>query len=155
MKIFLLLIFCLLINIFIGCDTHVLTDTTTDEKQLLLLEYNWLKAEFSLDTTYLSSIMDTTFTDISEEGIHNKNQSLKSMYSSISQRLNDSVVIDSFNFENAVVNMYENTAVVIFTVHTYGKNKKVVTGRKTRFYDVWIKRKKEWKVVSSQRTMIK
>lgn len=123
---------------------------TEIKEHLLSLEKNWLKAEFALDTSYLSSIIDSTFTDISEEGIHDKNESLQSMYNNISQRLKDSIVVDSFNLENTIVKIYDNAAVVIFTVHTHGKNKQAVTDRKTRFYDVWIKRNNEWKAVSSQ-----
>jgi hypothetical protein len=85
-----------------------------DNAILLQLETNWLKAEFTLDTTYLSSIIDTSFVDISEEGIHNKKQALVSMYNNISKRLKDSIIIDSFNLENAVVNIYNDMAVVIF-----------------------------------------
>ncbi len=117
---------------------------------LLFLERKWLIAEFALDTAFLSSLMDATFISVSDEGIHNKQQCLQSMYSNISQRLKDSIVIDSFNFENPVINIYDNTAVVIFTVHTHGKNKAMITDRKTRFYDVWIKRNNEWKAISSK-----
>ncbi len=124
------------------------------KEHLLSLEQNWLKAEFALDTAFLSSIMDSTFTSISDEGVHNKRQSLQSMYSNIRQRLKDSIIIDSFNFENTVVNIFENAAVVILTVHTHGKNKGIMRDRKTRFYDVWIKRNGAWKAVSSQGTTL-
>ncbi len=119
---------------------------------LLSLERKWLVAEFALDTAYLSSLMDSTFNSISDEGVHNKQQCLQSMYSNIIQRLKDSIIIDSFNFENTIVHIYENAAVVILTVHTHGKNKDVIRNRKTRFYDVWIKRNGAWKAVSSQGT---
>lgn len=98
--------------------------------------------------------MDSTFTAISEEGIHNKKQSLQGMYSNSSQRLKDSVFIDSFNLENTVVNIYDNAAVVIFTVHTYKKVKGKPIEKRTRFYDVWINRNGTWQAVSSQGTVI-
>lgn len=144
---------CICISfIVLGNTYHSNNNTANDKEQLLQLEYNWLKAEFALDTAYLSSLMDSTFTSISDEGVHNKQKCLESMYNNISQRLKDSIVIDSFNFENTVVNLYENAAVIILTVHTHGKNKGVLRDRKTRFYDVWIKRNGEWKAVSSQGT---
>lgn len=125
-----------------------------DKKQLLLLEHKWLEAEFALDTAYLSSVMDSTFIGVSESGIHNKQESLLAMYENISQRIKDSIVIDSFELENPIVNLYQNSAVVTFVIHSHGKNKGVLRERKTRFYDVWIKRENTWRAVASQGTPI-
>jgi hypothetical protein len=76
------------------------------------------------------------------------------MYNTIAQRNKDSIFIDSFKLENTTVNIYSTTAVVTFIVHTYRKNKGAVEERRTRFYDVWIKRKNTWKAVSSQGTKV-
>ncbi len=129
-------------------------DSTDDKTQLLTLERKWLEAEFALDTAYLSSQMDSTFTGISEQGMENKKEALLGMYNNISMRLKDSIFIDSFTFENARVNLYQKTAVVSFVVHSYGRNKQALTERRTRFYDVWIKREGRWKVVASQGTRL-
>lgn len=126
----------------------------SDKKQLLQLEYNWLKAEFSLDTAYLSTIMDDGFISITANGTANKQEELKDMYQSISQRLKDSIFIDSFRLENSIVKLYGTTAVVTFVVHTFRKDKGIPMQRKTRFYDVWVKRNGKWKAVSSQGTKI-
>jgi len=126
----------------------------SDKRQLLALEYNWLKAEFSLDTAYLSTIMDDSFIAINASGTSNKQQELNDMYQTISQRLKDSISIDSFRLENAIVNLYGTTGVVTFVVHTFRKDKGVPVQRKTRFYDVWIKRNGKWKAVSSQGTKV-
>lgn len=125
-----------------------------DEKQLLTLEYNWLKAEFSLDTAYLATLMDDSFIGITSSGTTNKQQELLDYYNIISQRIRDSILIDSFRLENSTVNLYGNTAVVTFIVHTFRKEKGVAAERKTRFYDVWIKRNGKWKAVSSQGTKV-
>jgi hypothetical protein len=76
------------------------------------------------------------------------------MYTSIAQRNKDSIFIDSFKLEDIYINIYENTAVVRFVVHTYRKEKGIANERKTMFYDVWIKKNKKWKAVSSQGTRI-
>jgi hypothetical protein len=123
-----------------------------DSSQLLSLEHKWLEAEFSLDTSFLSAIIDSTFISISEEGVKKKNEDLLSMYNNIKQRQLDSIFIDSFKLENAVVKIYETTAVVTFIVHTFGKNKNTPRERLTRFYDVWVKRSDGWKAISSQGT---
>ncbi len=145
--------FCGLLIILLGCvNEH--SNYNDDKGQLLLLEQKWLEKEFALDTAFLSSIMDSTFIGISESGIKNKQEDLLSMYNNINQRIKDGIVIDSFMLENTVVNLYSTSAVVTFVVHTYGKNKETLTERKTRFYDVWIKRGDKWKAVASQGTKV-
>jgi hypothetical protein len=150
MNISLSLFLSLLLFATISCTEHSKVHTTDDKTELLSLEHSWLEAEFKLDTTYLSSIIDETFLDISENGVHDKQEAILSMYNNINQRIKDSIIVDSFKLESSIVNLYDNTAVVIFIVHTYGKNKEVITERKTRFYDVWVKRKDRWKAAASQ-----
>ena len=128
--------------------------TNKVKEHLLSLEYKWLKAEFALDTTYLSSIMDPTYIGISENGIHNKQQDLLGMYNNISQRIKDGVVVDSFRLENEMVQLYGNAAVITLIVHTYRKDKNIPTQRRTRFYDVWVNKKGKWLAVSSQGTPV-
>jgi hypothetical protein len=127
---------------------------TSDKEQLLALEYNWLKAEFSLDTAYLSTLMDDSFMGITASGTSNKQEELIDYYQTISQRLKDSIFIDSFRLENTIVNLYGNTAVITLIVHTFRKDKGVPVERRTRFYDVWIKRNGKWKAVASQGTKV-
>ena len=125
-----------------------------DKEQILALEYSWLRAEFALDTAYLSGLMDDSFTGIGAKGTTNKYNELVDYYTNISQQLKDSIFIDSLRLENAIINLYGNTAVVTFVVHTFRKEKGVATERKTRFYDVWIKRSGKWKAVASQGTKV-
>ena len=146
---------CFISFLFLNAICVAQTKDANDNKQKLLkLEYDWLKAEFALDTAYLSSIMDPTFIGISADGIHNKKEDLLDMYTTIAQRNKDGVFIDSFKLENTIVNLYGNTAVVTFIVHTYRKNKGMPEQRRTRFYDVWIRRNNKWKAVSSQGTKV-
>jgi len=125
-----------------------------DKKQLLALEYNWLKAEFSLDTAYLATLMDDGFIGITAGGTSGKQEELTDYHRAISQRLKDSIWVDSFRLENSIVNLYGTTAVVTFVVHTFRKDKGVPVQRRTRFYDVWIKRGGKWKAIASQGTKV-
>ena len=125
-----------------------------DKKQLLALEYNWLKAEFNLDTAYLATLMDDGFIGITATGTSNKQEELIDYHRTVSQRLKDSVFIDSFRLANTTVNLYGTTAVVTFVVQTFRKDKGVPVERRTRFYDVWIKRNGKWKAVASQGTKV-
>jgi hypothetical protein len=124
------------------------------EKELILLERKWLEAEFALDTSYISTLIDSSFIGISANRVSNKHEELKGMYDNISAMRKDSVFLDSLKLEDSIVNVYDNTAVVTFIVHTYKKEKGRSTEKRTRFYDVWINRNGEWKAVSSQGTSI-
>ena len=125
-----------------------------DKQELLNLEREWLDKEFALDTTFLSTIMDSTFIGISDDGVKNKKEDLISMYNNIDQRIKNGIVLDSFKLENEIVNIYSNSAVVTFVVHTYRHSSDTLIERKTRFYDVWVNRDNKWKAVSSQGTPI-
>ena len=124
------------------------------EKELILLERKWLEAKFALDTTYISTLVDSTFIGISANRVSNKHEELKGMYDNISAMRKDSVFLDSLKLEDSIVHVYDNTAVVTFIVHTYKKEKGRSTEKRTRFYDVWINRNGKWKAVSSQGTLL-
>lgn len=87
------------------------------------------------------SVIDHTCLSICEEGVHGKQAYLSGMCHTISQRNKDSLFVDSFKLENAIVHLYGNTSVVTFVVHSYRKSRGIPNERKTRFYDVWVTRK--------------
>ena len=71
----------------------------------------------------------------------------------MSQRKRNMHVVDSLYFEDWHVAIYGQTAVVTFISVTNGKIKGVAFNeRRTRMYDVWIKKQGSWKAVSSQVT---
>lgn len=136
-----------------GCGG--LSENEKDEKKLLLnLEREFLDKEFKLDTAYLSSLIDSTFIDIGASEIKKKKEDLVSIYNNIDQRIKRGIVVDSFKIENEVINVYSNSAVVTFIVHSYRHSSDSLIERRTRFYDVWIKRDNRWKLVASQGTLI-
>ena len=126
----------------------------TIKAELLSLEKKWLEAEFNLDTAYIAGLLDPGFIGISADKIGTKQQELKGMYDNISNMRSDSIFLDSLRFEDARVNIYDNSAVVTMIVHTYKKDKRKPVEKRTRFYDVWIKREGGWKAVSSQGTVL-
>lgn len=117
---------------------------------LLSLEEQWLAAELRLDTLFIASILDSDFIGISEYGVHNKEEELIDMYNTIEQRRQNNIHIDTFKIVDGRVNFYPNTAVVTFVLHTFRNENGILTQRKTRFYDVWIKKEEKWLAVSSQ-----
>ncbi len=147
--------FCFVTLLLISCTVQNSGKSNQDERSSILsLERKWLEAEFSLDTVYLASIMDSNYFSVSEKGIQNKQEDIHGMYVNIKQRNQDSIFIDSFKFENPIVNIYENSAVVTLIIHTFGKDKAASRERRTRVYDVWIRRNRKWKAVSSQVTAL-
>jgi hypothetical protein len=130
------------------------TDPIKVKQELLLLEQNWLEAEFKLDTAYISTLIDSTFTGISGDHLTNKQQELNGMYRDISTMRIDSIFLDSLKLEDGRVNLYENVAVVTFIVHTYKKDKGLPIEKRTRFYDVWVNRNGKWKAVAAQGTVV-
>lgn len=124
------------------------------KEELLSLERMWLEAEFKLDTAYIATLLDPDFISISADHISNKNQELKGLYDNISAMRKDSIFLDSMKFEDDMVNLYDNTAIVTFIVHTYKKNKGRPIEKRMRFNDTWINRNGKWKAVSSQGIVI-
>jgi hypothetical protein len=98
--------------------------------------------------------MDSTFIELSKGAIKDKHEVLKTIYSSNIDNARKNIILDSFILEEPVVHLYDNAAVVTFILHTYRKKGEAAYERRTRFYDVWIKRNAQWKAVTWQATPI-
>ncbi|MEO8403998.1 MAG: nuclear transport factor 2 family protein [Chitinophagaceae bacterium] len=143
----------------VSCSpAHKLQGTSGNDKDvaaLKKLEYDWLVAEFKLDTAAIAPMMDECFISVGLNGVSGKQEDLKGMYDNISSRLKNDHIVDSFFFDDFRVQMHDHTAIVTFFTVTSGHIKNVpFENRRTRFYDVWIKRKGQWKAVSSQGTPV-
>lgn len=119
-----------------------------------MLEKKWVEAEFSLDTVYINNLLDSTFISIQPTQTHNKLQEINGIYENMSTMRKAGVVLNSLKLEDAIVNLYGNTAVVTFISHTYKTEKGKTVEKRMRFYDVWMKRNEQWKALSSQGTVI-
>jgi hypothetical protein len=148
----LILTYLSVVVMLIGCREREVTNEDRDD--LITLERQWLEKEFVLDTAFISSLLDSTFIDVTETGLKNKNEDLLAMYNNIDRSIKKGIVIDSFKLEDNVVNKYSNSAVVTFIVHTYRHSQDTLFERRTRFYDVWVKRGDQWKAVATQGTPI-
>jgi len=74
----------------------------------------------------------------------------------MSKRIKENHVVDSLYFDDVAIRIYENTAIVTFISVTKGSVKGVpFTNRRTRMYDVWIRKSGEWNAASSQVTPIR
>ena len=118
--------------------------------KLLALEREAIKREFQNDTAYLSSIMDSTFIELSDGRIKRKHDVLKTIYYNNIRNRSEGITLDSFVLEEPVVHVYDGAAVVSFIMHTFRKQEGARFEGRTRFYDVWVKRGLEWKAVTWQ-----
>lgn len=126
-----------------------------DEEVLKNLEYDWLMAEFRMDTSAISKMMHDRFISIGLSSISSKQQELNGIYINMSQRKKNQHVVDSLHFEDWHAIIHGSTAIVTFISVTRGKVKDVpFANRRTRMFDVWIKQNGHWKAVSSQVTAI-
>ncbi len=139
------------ILLVLSCNPYELS-SAREADNLLNLERNAIEREFNNDTAYLSSIMDSTFIELSGDKIKDKHEVLKTIFkNNISTQL-ENIVLDSFKLNEPVVNLYGNSAVVTFILHTYRKKDQIPYERQTRFYDVWVKHDNQWKAVTWQAT---
>ena len=127
------------------------TENSPDEaNKLLNLEKEAIAKEFQNDTTFLSSIMDATFIELSKDKLKNKHEVLATIFQNNINNLKNKVLLDSFQLEEPIVNLYGNAAVVTFIIHTFRKKEDSLFESRTRFYDVWVKRGTQWKAVTWQ-----
>jgi len=145
-----LLIFLLF---FASCGTKQ-ANHSSESKKLLDLEKEAITREFRNDTTFLSSIMDSTFIELSRDKIKNKHEVLKTIHRNNIDNISSNISLDSFVLEDPVVHLYDNTAVVTFIMHTYRKKEQVPFERRTRFYDVWVKRNNKWMAITWQASSV-
>lgn len=127
---------------------------SNESKTLLDLENEAIRREFLNDTAFLSSIMDSTFIELSKGKIKHKHEVLKTIFQNNTDNVQNKISLDSFRLEDPVVHLYEKAAVVTFIIRTFRKKENVPFERRTRFYDVWVKRGKQWKAATWQASSV-
>jgi ketosteroid isomerase-like protein len=143
------------IFLLVTCAWQAVCAQKTDAAVLEKLEYDWLAAEFKLDTASIAGMMDDSFISIGATAVMNKREELNEIYRNISQRIKNDHLVDSFYFEGVHIIFHGSTAIVTFIVVTRGRQKGIpYENRKTRFYDAWIKKHGQWKAISSQGTPV-
>jgi hypothetical protein len=154
-----LLLAGIILLLAIGCkekqpEKSVIIVSDHPEETILRLEKKWLDAEFRLDTASIAPLLHPRFISINGSRISGKQEELKGIYDHISAMQKEGIVLDSLRLEDAQVRLYDSTAITTFIVHTFKKDKGKPVEKRTRFYDVWIKRSGQWKAVSSQGTVL-
>src|SRR6185503_5206236 len=137
------------------CNCHTkATHSSNEAENLLNLEKEAIEREFQNDTSFLSSLMDTTFIELSKDKIKDRHAVLRTIFQDNLDKVKNKISLDSFRLEEPIIHLYDNTAVVTFILHTFRKKEDSLYQRRTRFYDVWVKRGTQWKAVTWQGTLI-
>jgi len=141
------------ILICLSCNNKE-TNAPNENEKLLNLEKEAIEKEFQNDTSFLSSLMDSTFIELSKEKIKNKHEVLRTIFQDNLDEIKNKISLDSFRLEEPIVHLYDKAAVVSFIMHTFHKKEDSLYQQRTRFYDVWVKRGSQWKAVTWQASPI-
>jgi hypothetical protein len=119
------------------------------------LEYDAISAEFRLDTASIARVLHDNFIAVYAHKLQNKQQELTGIYNNISNLIKEGDTMDSLYLDDFRAQLYNNTAVVTFFTVTKGSRKGVpYENQRWRWYDVWVKEKGQWKLVSAQGTPV-
>ena len=119
------------------------------------LELKAISAEFILDTATIASVMHKNFIAVYPNKLQNKEQEISGIYNGMIKRMKEGETMDSIYLDDFRAQFYNNnkTAIVTFFTVTKGKRKGVpYENQRWRWYDVWVKEKGTWKLVSIQGT---
>jgi len=131
-------------------STTVDAQATGDDKALITrIEQEWIKAEFAQDTASIAKLLDRSFISIEGEYVMDRHQELLGVYEAVDGWKKGHQTVDSFELEQMLINIYDHTAVTTFICITHGKYDQTPYTRKSRFYDVLVKKEGVWRAVAS------
>ena len=120
----------------------------SDQDTLIELEQKWNAAFQDRDAAFIETLLADDFVVTYEDGTRGDKAKELSLAASFNQQ------IDSSTQDEFIIKVYDNTAVVWFTLHLLGpvNGKPVVITY--RYVDVWVNRDGVWKCVASQSTRV-
>lgn len=120
----------------------------SDQDVLIELERTWNDAVYQKDLAFIDSILADDYTATYEDGdVGDRAKELK-LVAEFNQQV-ESAIQDDFS-----VRVYQDAAVVRFTLHLVGIKQGQRTALDLRYSDVWILRDGRWRCVSSQSTRV-
>lgn len=144
------LIVSAIVTVFIASCTGDSSVGKSLSSELLEREREAITKEFKNDTSFLSSLMDSTFIELSKQGLKNKHEVLRTIWEDNLRNEKENRVRDSFKLLDPVVHVYDCAGVVTFVIKTFNRIGDSSFTRSTRFYDVWVKRGNDWKAITWQ-----
>ena len=124
------------------------TRAETDQEVLIGLERAWNDAMYQKDLAFIETILADDYTATYEDGdVGDRTKELQ-LVAEFNQQV-QSAIQDDFT-----VRVYQDTAVVRFTLHLVGIKQGQRTALDLRYSDVWVMRDGRWRCVSSQSTRV-
>jgi hypothetical protein len=121
---------------------------SSDEKQILKLEDDWVRAMNTKDRQALDNILASGFTFIEPDG------TVKERTEYLADRTSDVVETESFNNADLKVSVFGNSAVAsglaTITERHHGKRYRF----RARWKELWLKQNGRWQVIASQATPV-
>jgi ketosteroid isomerase-like protein len=118
----------------------------SDQETLIELERGWNAALYRKDVAYIENLLADEFIATYEDGSRGDKAKELSLTAGFNQQV-DSAIQDEF-----VVKVYDDTAVVWFTLHLVGPSQGQRLEITLRYVDVYVMRAGRWQCVSSQST---
>ena len=143
----------LVLVVFYSCTaSRRITDSSFYEQETEIikqLELKAISAEFRLDTAAIASVMHEQFIAVYPNKLQNKQQEISGIYNGMIKRMKEGETMDSIYLDDFRAQFYNNNNTAIVTFYTVRKGVPYQNQR-WRWYDVWVKEKETWKLVSIQ-----
>lgn len=120
----------------------------SDQDAIIALERRWNDAVYEKDMAFIDSILADDYTATYEDGDTGDRARELKLVAEFNQQV-ESAIQDDFT-----VRVYQETAVVRFTLHLIGIKQGQRTALDLRYSDVWVMRDGRWRCVSSQSTRV-
>ena len=118
------------------------------EEELIALERGWNEAFYARDVEFLDSILADDFIVTYDDGAQGDKARELALSASFNQR------VISATQEDFTVQVYDDAAVVWFTLRVVGIRRGQEAEIVLRYTDVWVVRDGRWQCVSSQSTRV-
>jgi len=118
----------------------------SDQQVLIDLEQRWNEAFYHKDLSFISSILADEFVATYDDGERGDKAKELSLAASFNQQV-ESAIPDEFS-----VKVYQDTAIVWFTLRLVGIRQQQRAEMTLRYTDVWVNRDGRWLCVSTQST---
>ena len=120
----------------------------SDQQVLVDLEQRWNEAFYRKDLSFISGILADEFVATYDDGERGDKAKELSLAAAFNQQV-ESAIPDEFS-----VKVYQDTAVVWFTLHLVGIRQQQRSEVTLRYTDVWVNRDGRWLCVSTQSTKV-
>ena len=139
---------CVLVSVWTaGAAASQLPDVPVEE-HLIALERGWNEAFYARDVEFLDSILADDFIVTYDDGT----QGDKARELALAESFNQRVI--SATQEDFTVQVYDDAAVVWFTLRVVGIRRGQEAEIVLRYTDVWVMRDGRWQSVASQSTRV-